>query len=138
MLFDVTAEDAVTGSESAVKASLNFDWDSGAYAISRGSPAKITGLEAVKGWLQLVLRTPRGRYAVYPAGFGASLYQLIGKKLPRGAELAELRRQLQESAAWLPAIASIGAVTWDGEKISCTVTLDLDGEKTEEVIELES
>ena len=140
MLFSTGSSEqaADRAATEGVLTAFGFDWDGEkTYRMEKGSPAQVTETEAVKEWLQLVLRTQAGRYAIYPADFGASLYDLIGKRLPRGASLAELRRQLQASAAYLPEISSIGSVTWDGEKITCSVTLDRDGGEETEVIELE-
>ena len=65
--------------------------------------------------------------------------QRYGDQLPELVQdlriLQELRRQLRASAAYLPVIDSIGAVTWDGEKVSCEVTLG--GSTTTEVISVE-
>lgn len=110
---------------------FDFDWDAEACVMDYGTPVEVSGVEAVKAWLQLVLRTSQGRYAIYPADFGASLYNVMGRKLPRGAVLSELQRQLQESAAYCPTIQDIGQVVWDGSAITCTITLT--NEQTEVV-----
>lgn len=137
MLYDAVqaAEEAATLPTPAT--GLAFDWSAGAYPIDRGSPREVIGVEAVKAWLELVLRTEAGRYGAYPSDFGASLYALLGRRLPKGASLSELRRQLQQSAAYLPVIGSIGPVTWDGTRVTCTVTLEQEGTETTEVMEFE-
>lgn len=121
MLFNPTTETAEVPVEPGY--TFDFNWAAEAYTMERGTPAEVNGVEAVKAWLGLVLRTTQGRYAVYPSDFGASLYALMGRKLPRGAALSELRRQLRESAAYCPTIEEIGPVTWDGERVTCSVTL---------------
>ena len=132
MLFNTTTEAAETAARPGV--TLVFDWTAGAYRMETGTPAEASGREAVQAWLNLVLRTAQGRHAIYPGDFGASLYDLMGQKLPRGAALSELRRQLLESAAYCPTIEEIGPVTWDGEAVTCTVTLEND---TTEVVTIE-
>lgn len=113
---------------------FGFNWESETYSMDYGTPVGVNGVEAVKAWLQLVLRTTQGRYAIYPSDFGASLYNVMGKKLPKGAVLSEIRRQLKESMKYCPTIEDIGQVVWDGEAITCTVTLT---NNTTEVVTIE-
>lgn len=132
MLFNQTTEVAEVLIEPAV--TFAFDWVDETYDMVTGTPSEVYGVEAVKEWLQLVLRTTQGRYPIYPADFGASLYDVMGKKLPRGVVLSEIRRQLRESIAYCPTIEDIGQVIWDGESITCTVTLT---NNTTEVVTVE-
>jgi len=134
MLFEITTAEAVQTAEVLPGVTLVFDWTSDTYDMTEGSPTEVTGLEAVKAWLELVVRTRRGRYAIYPADFGTSALDLIGRKLPRGYALAELQRELEESAAYCPTIEDVTGVEYDGRAVVCTVTLDDD---TTEVITIE-
>lgn len=113
---------------------LVFDWETGAYEMAGGSPAEATGAEAVKAWIAYVARTRPGRYAIHPGDFGCSAEELLGKKIPKGYALSELRRELTASAAYCQPIGEISELIYDGEKIRFTVTL-ADGNKTEEVID---
>lgn len=133
MLFN-SIENKAAGTAVLPAATFPFDWVNETYEMERGSPKEVTGVEAVKAWLELVLRTAQGRYAIWPADFGASLYNLMGRKLPRGAVLSELQRQLQESAAYCPTIQEVGQVVWDGTAVTCTITLE---DQTTEVITVE-
>lgn len=139
MLFDTlaAAQTAAEAAQEAVGVAFPFDWEQDAYPMEAGSPAEVTGVEAVKTWFQLVLRTRRGRYAIYPADFGCSTLDLIGKKMPRGYRLSELRRELAESAVYCPVIRDISTLVYNGTAIECTVTLDMDGTEQTEVIEIE-
>lgn len=140
MLFDPvpTAEETFAAkSETAITAGFVFDWDNGCYLMEAGSPVEVTGVEAVKEWLQQVIRTRRGRYAIYPADYGCMAQKLMGRKLPKGLDLSEFRRELAESAAYCPAIREISSMTYDGKTISCTVTLETETGVTQEVIDVE-
>ena len=132
MLFETRTEVADVLIEPGY--TLAFDWAAETYNMERGTPAEVNGIEAVKAWLNLALRTPQGRYAIYPSDFGASLYDALGKKLPRGAVLSEIRRQLSESARYCPTIEDISQVVWDGQSITCTITLT---NNTTEVVTIE-
>ena len=140
MLFDAKAvqEETYTGlPETAVMAGFRFDWASNCFVMAAGTPEEVTGTEAVKTWLELVIRIRRGRYAIYPEDFGAPVQDLMGHKYPKGFDLSELRRQLSETAKYLPAIREISDVTYDGDTIQCTVLLETEAGETQEVIDIE-
>ena len=125
MLFDkATTEQTVrTLRDSAVGTAFSFDWEKNCFAMEDGSPVEVTGEAAVREWLQLVVRTAAGRYPIYPADFGAKAQDLAGRKLPHGAGLSELRRQIADSARHLPVIQEVSKVTYEDGAIHCTVTL---------------
>lgn len=102
---------------------LVFDWASGRYRMENGGPVECTGAEAVKAWLEQVIRTRVGKYAVHPTDYGCSALELIGQKIPRGYALSEIRAELLSSAAYCRAIEELSELVYDGEKINCTVKL---------------
>lgn len=125
MLFDkkTTEQTVRTLRESAVGTAFLFDWQKNCFVMENGSPVEVTGEEAVRAWLNLVVRTAAGRLRIYPADFGARAQDLVGMKLPHGAGLSELRRQIADSARQLPVIQEVSKVTYEGGAIHCTVTL---------------
>ena len=108
---------------------LVFDWSAGRYVMEGGGPAECTGSEAVKAWIEQVVRTLPGKYAVHPTDYGCSALELIGQKIPRGYALSEIRQELLASAAYCPAIEELSELIYDGETINCTVRL-ADGNDT--------
>ena len=143
MLFDsVPQREAAAVSESdtvrdpaVMGRALAFDWDAGAYQMDNGAPVEVTGAEAVKAWINYVVRTKVGRYAIHPEDFGCSALDLIGQKIPKGFALSEIRRELLASAVYCPAIREISELIYDGERITCSVTL-ADGNYLEEAIDV--
>ena len=138
MLFDsvpqlAASESDTTRPETVMGRGLLFDWEAGRYVMVNGSPQEVTGAEAVKAWINYVVRTRVGRYAVHPTDFGCSALELIGRKIPRGYALSELRRELLSSAGYCRGIREITELIYDGETITCQVTL-ADGNLVEEVI----
>lgn len=137
MLFDRTetteAQDTEPD-ESKIGINFLFDYDKKAYVMEAGSPVQVTGRRAVQSWQEYVVRTARGRYAIHPTDFGARIQDMVGLKAPKGYDLSEFNRQLQESIRYLPAIQSVSRPAFDGKSIQCTVTL---ADETTEVIELE-
>lgn len=126
--------------ETAVMAGFRFDYKNNAFVMDAGSPAEVTGVEAVKEWIQLVVRTAQKRYAIYPSNFGARAQDLVGKKVggtPKGLDLSELRRQLLESSKHLKAIRGISRMTYEDGAIHCTVELETEVGFAQEVIIIE-
>lgn len=140
MLFDRTETadaQAAEVSDSEVGVNFLFDYDAKAYVMEAGSPVQVTGRRAVQAWLEYVVRTARGRYAIYPTDFGARLQDMVGLKAPKGYDLSEFNRQLQETVRYLPAIQSISRPTYDGKSIQCTVTMESSTGETTEVMQIE-
>lgn len=140
MLFDRTETadaQAAAVSDSAVGVNFMFDYDKMAYAMEAGSPVQVTGRQAVQAWLEYVVRTARGRYAIHPTDFGARIQDMVGLKAPKGYDLSEFNRQLQETIRYLPAIQGISRPSFDGKSIQCTVTLASSTGETTEVMRIE-
>lgn len=132
----VVAAEAVTAEGGDLGDSLAFDYARKAFTLIDGSPARLTGQEAVKQWLELFCRTTPGRYGVYgDTGFGVDGTALIGKKvLPNGAILSELKRQITEGTSLCPAVREVYGFNLSGNALSFTAVLK-DGET--EVLEVE-
>ena len=140
MLFDkneTVETETAQGSDAVVMAGFRFDYKTNSYVMEAGTPVEVTGKEAVKAWLEQVIRTAQGRYDIYPSDFGARLQDLVGRKAPKGFDLSEFNRQLRETARYLPAIQDISRADYDGETIQCTVTLASSTGETTEVITIE-
>ena len=114
---------------------LVFDWTAGRYLMANGGPVECIGAEAVKAWLEQVIRTRVGKYAVHPTDYGCSALDLIGQKIPKGYALSEIRAELLASAAYCRAIEELSELIYDGERINCTVRLK-DGNYITEVVDL--
>lgn len=126
MLFDQRTESTTStqADSEPVLVGFDFDWQTKQYLMDGGTPREVSGTAAIEAWLELVIRTAQGRYAIYPDDFGARLQSLAGRKIPRGMELSEFTRQLKDSARYLPAIQEVSRATYDGAEIHCTVTTE--------------
>lgn len=114
---------------------LVFDWAKKRYVMENGGPVECIGAEAVKAWLEQVIRTRVAKYPVHPTDYGCSALDLIGQKIPKGYALSEIRRELLSSAAYCRAIDELSELIYDGERINCTVRLK-DGNYITEVVDL--
>lgn len=86
--------------------SFRFDYLSGEFILVDGKNKKIDGIEAVKQWVELMLRTKPGAYIVYGgSSFGVDTKQLMSlKNLPSGFVQSELKREIQEGLTLNPYI----------------------------------
>lgn len=137
MLFDkesVPTTGQAARPEVVIGTGFWFDWKQQHYLMDAGSPLEVTGTGALKDWINLVLRTNRGKYPIYPMDFGAPAQELVGRKYPKGYKLSELKRKFSESAAYCPAIRKVDTMTYDGEEIHSNITLVTDQGESKEVI----
>lgn len=106
----ITLETANNSSDSRVGRSFVFDYVTGQHLIVDGKPKETTELEAIRQWLELLVRTKLGKYKVYEdTEFGTTWENYIGfRQLPRGYIESELEREIQESCdKYCPAIESV-------------------------------
>jgi len=137
MLFNTQTAPAAAKQAVIEPCTFLFDWEEERYDMTEGEPTRVTGPEAVKAWLELVLRTRRGRYRIYPPDFGCSFLDLRGRKIPYGTSLPELQRELEQSAGYLDLIESVSGVEYDDGAVRCTVELAGSGPQEIEVIIVE-
>ena len=129
MLFDSLEQTAAVSAEETRPAAemgraFRFDWQAGVHRMDGGTPHEVVLGDAVEAWVRQVVRTRPGRYAIYPADVGCNTAALRGRKIPKGFVLSQLRQELLASAAYCPAIREVGPLTYDGEKIQGTLTLE--------------
>ena len=117
-MFPTIAND-VTPAEQQVKkpiltstrlsAVLSYSWDKKELMLVDGTPKLIYDIEAVKQWIILFLKTPKGKYRIYDGTpFGTSLYKLLGRKrLNNGYEESEVEREIKEGLVLCPAIRRV-------------------------------
>ena len=91
-------EELEQNEENTLALSFVFDYKTGKFLMEDGSPKPITGVDAIRQWLELFCRTQRNKYLVYSEDFGTSAVSLIGKKAPKGLILSEFKREIQEGA----------------------------------------
>lgn len=76
----------------------------------------VKGLDAIKIWILLALRTPRYRYLIYTWDYGSELEDLIGKGYSMEYLEAETRRMVEEC---LQVHDQIGKVVDFSVKLNC-------------------
>jgi len=99
--------------------SFLFDFNEGDFVIRDGRPVEVTGIEAVKTWIEKTIRTEKYRYKVYERKdkneYGVVLEDLIvGNNFPHSFVEAELKREITQALKRHPMIASLS--DWKIEK----------------------
>ena len=80
-----------------MKKTFDFDFDKGDFRLKNGSPAVLTGIDALKLWIQKAINTQFGRYSIYKGKqYGANIEDLIiGKSCDLDFVKSELRREIE-------------------------------------------
>lgn len=73
-----------------------FDFKKGDFIVVNGHVKTVVGVERIKQYIQKVLLTVKGKYAIYD-NYGSDVYNLIGKTYPKEYLLSEIQRTVLES-----------------------------------------
>ena len=104
-----------------------FDFDTGDFVVKDGKLIPCDGIEAVKVWIEKVIRTEIGRYPIYDGtDYGCHLEDLIiGNNFSAEFVEAELKREIEEALLRNPQITNVSGFTLIKEVNSITVTLEV-------------
>lgn len=117
-----------------------FDFERGDFVIVNGRIRPTVGKDRVKGYISKVLRTPRGRYAIYDGtDYGTRIKELlVGKTYPRDYMLSEIKREIMETLLKSDDITSVDEfdVEQNGTRVKITfmVSTEYGTLETEEVL----
>lgn len=82
-----------------MKKTFAFDFKTGDFVMKNGNPVVLTGIDALKLWIEKVMRTQSGRYSIYNGEqYGTNIEDLvIGKSYKFDFAESELRREIEEA-----------------------------------------
>lgn len=111
---------------SGVKSYL-FDFDSGDFVVRDGKLIECDGIDAVKVWIEKIVRTEKGRYTIYAdTEYGCHLEDLIiGNSYTVEFIEAELKREIEDALKQNSQIKSVTNFQIIRSKHSITVTLEV-------------
>lgn len=111
--------------ETRGKKSFLFDFGKGDFVTIDGKLVRTEGLEAVKVWIEKVLRTERFKFKVYDE-YGITLSDLIHSDYPPDFIKTELEREVREALQKNTDITGVHAFQFERLKrgLSCTFTAD--------------
>lgn len=108
--------------------SFKFDFEKGDFVLKDGRVVKTENVEALKIWIEKVIRTEKFRFKIYEGTeYGITLEDLIGQSLPRDLVESELKRELKDALEihfMIQSISNIVAVR-DGSKLNISFEVNL-------------
>lgn len=115
ILYDVPAEEAKTPKE------YEIDFNTGQL-----TGRTVEGLEAIKVWIWLALKTARYRYCVYSWDYGSELEDLIGQGYSADYIVAEAQRMVEDCLLINSDIKSITnfTVNTKNDQLNISFTVD--------------
>lgn len=80
-----------------MKKTFDFDFKAGEFRMKNGNPVVLTGIDALKLWIQKCIRTQLNRHSIYKGKqYGANIEDLvIGKSYNFDFAESELRREIE-------------------------------------------
>ncbi len=120
--------------------SFLFDFKKGDFILKDGRLVKTDDIEALKVWIEKVLRTEKFRFEIYKdVEYGVTIEDLIGQTLPRQFVESELKREIREAIIKHPAVQDISnlATEQDGSKFKISFKVNLvDGNTFEQEVNI--
>ena len=118
--------DGKTKSSSGTKSYL-FDFTTGDFIVRDGKLIECDGIDAIKVWIEKILRTEKGRYTIYTdTEYGCHLEDLIiGNSYTAEFIEAELKREIEDALKQNSQITSVTNFKITRNKNAITVTLEV-------------
>ena len=107
--------------------SFLYDFSKGDFVIRDGKLVPCDSLEAIKVWIEKIIRTEKNRFPIYDGTeYGCYLEDLIiGNNYTVEFVEAELKREIEEALLQHPKITSIGSFSLHRDKTLLSVTLEV-------------
>lgn len=123
---DTVSAQADTSAQTGTKSYL-FDFNKGDFVVRDGKLAECDGMDALKVWIEKILKTEKGRYWIYDGTeYGCQLEDLIiGNTYTLEFTEAELKREIEEALLRNPSILSVSNFLLTRTHNSITVQLEV-------------
>ena len=104
-----------------------FDFDKGDFVVRDGKLVVCDGVEAIRVWIEKIIRTEKSRYPIYDGTeYGCHLEDLIiGNNYTVEFIEAELKREIEEALLQNPQISNVSGFQLVRDANSITVTLEV-------------
>jgi len=119
-----TNEDATLGT------SFLFDFAKGDFVTVDGKIIQTSGIDAVKVWIEKILKTEQFKFKIYETGeqneYGISLLDFINSDYPLDFVKIEIEREVKEALAKNPEITRVYSFEFSREKraLICNFSVD--------------
>ena len=110
-----------------MKNTFDFDFKAGEFKMKNGNPVVLTGIDALKMWVQKCIRTQFNRYSIYKGQqYGANIEDLvIGKNYNLDFSESELQREMEDALLRHEDIISLSNFTVTHEKRVMNISFTL-------------
>lgn len=104
-----------------------FDFTTGDFVVRDGKLIECDGIDAIKVWIEKILRTEKDRYPIYDnTEYGCHLEDLIiGNSYTAEFIEAELKREIEDALKQNPRITSVTNFNITRNTNAITVTLEV-------------
>ena len=122
-LPDVTNAETVMSGKSFL-----FDFTAGDFIIRDGKLVECKGIDAIKVWIEKILRTEKGRFRIYnDTDYGCRTEDLIvGSNYPIAFIEAELKREVEDALLQNPNILSVSNFNIERSASGITVSMEVE------------
>lgn len=136
--FNTQIEEEEKSQDIKIGRSFVFDFNTKNFNVIAGKVKETTEEEAIRQWIELMIRTSVDKYKVYQGtGFGTNIDKLIGYRSLRGFVESEIKREISENIIMNRAIDSIEnfETEFEGDNLQVSFTVIL---KNNEILEVVS
>lgn len=107
-----------------MKNTFAFDFKAGEFVMKNGNPVVLTGIDALRLWVEKVIRTQSGRYFIYKGKrYGTNIEDLVvGKSYKFDFAESELRREIEEALLQHEDIQRVESFT--AEKVGSVLNIE--------------
>lgn len=118
--------DNAGGIDWTTKREYAFDFDKNKFITKNGKPVTVSGLPALKIWIEKALRTARYRFPIYSHAYGNEIEDLIGIGLPISVLESEIKRAIKEALIYDDRIVDVTdfSISFSGDKLQVTFRVD--------------
>ena len=118
-----------------MKDTFLYDFKVCDFVMEDGDPVTVSGVDALKVWIEKILRTQLNRYEIYTdTGYGANIEDLVvGKGYSTAFVQSELKREIETALLRNDDIENVNSIVLSREKDLLTVEIALEtvyGEET--------
>ena len=95
---DITIPEITTQSSTVTYGrELDFDFTTGQFVLTDGTPRVLEGPDALRIWITKTLLTARYRFPIYSFNYGCEIEDVIGYDIPRVVLESEIPRVIREA-----------------------------------------
>ena len=119
---DLPSDIVVNNAAATMGKSYIFDFTTGDFIINDGRLVVSDDVTAIKVWVEKILRTEKGRFAIYDGlNYGTSIEDLIiGTNYSIAFVESELKREIEDALFQHPHISSISGLTLKRDEAGIT------------------